>query len=1179
MRLTVWRLAVTGPVMVMVGLAGCSLLRPETTPERLAASKPAPTTTQTSTRPTTRQALNDIGLDPARAFLPLENIEPKVELPEPDEKDDRPLPPQAVKHYMAGRDLYKRWMNAEAIAELEQALRYDPGSFECHLLLGKAAARSGNIGQARNHLREAARLRPDDATCQYLLGALALDSKDEDEAMRRFRLALKCSNAEPDRAETAMAQLRLGEVLLKKGYISAALELIQAFEDAVADTSGRLWKNSDLLRSARTRRAMPALLIGQGSLLLRRYDQAADAFRRALEHEPGNLKTRVRLAQALARAGNVNEALSIARKMALDPKLVKAGVELMGWIHRDRGQPGRLADELVAMMRRHPDRADLGVMLADALIGFGQADRALKILRDLIAQKPESMEAYVRLADLYVDTGKADLAVGVLADAIVAGNGPNAAVLRAIGQIGSKTEHAVAVLNRADAIAAKTPDSYAIPYVIGLIAHRADRPQAAETWFSKTLQARSDFLPGYLSLAQLHLNRFEWSKALEVLDRADKAKLQAPSLTYLRAQAYDGMDDIAKAAQAYEKVIQADGKSVQAMVALGQLYERIGQRNKARQAYVQALKVAPAHPVAGERLIRLLLAQGDVKEAGEQLREFRQAGGEPRAVGRCLAVIISRGKMDQYRKLIRRLLDQHPRDVATLYDLATSYYSTHDYDQADEHAEKILEIKPGHQRARQLRAELARKRLDFDSAVKWYKGLLREHPNRGNWLVALAETYLDMQDYDKSAEIFEGLLKGAGKEGRSAAYRLRLITIHAAAKQYDRAVAQARAWLEAEPGNRTARRMLIEALHESGDHDQAIKLAEQWLASDDDAKDADRQGQFLHERRSLLITTYVAAKRHDQALTKLVTWLEDDPKNASLLRQLWLVLSDAKRLPEAIELCRNAVASADEPQMYQLMLAQTLLDADRYDDVLETLDEMGQTGRNELVSRLRIMTLLEAKRYDEAIEAAKRSAVRAQGDDARLSLARLLVLVHQRRGKMDLARKELEKIYEMQPKDPGVNNDLGYTWADEGLHLDKAEQMVRYALGEEPRSAAYMDSLGWVLYKKGDFGGAVHYLAKATRAQNGDDPIIYDHLGDAYWRMGDRGKARASWRKAIDLAKEDLAQGKDLSDSQMLDRAAKKLDQLEKGDAPSVADVVGKPAATQSSAPSQKGPSSASVGR
>ena len=141
---------------------------------------------------------------------------------------DKDLPAQAVKHYLAARDLFNQYMDAEAIAELERALRYDPGSYECHLLLGRAALRSGNLGLARSHLRQAAKLYPNDIHCQCLLGLVALKDNDFDEALKRFRLGLICPNADPGSALTVSTHLGLGNVLLKKGYLSAAIKQAQA---------------------------------------------------------------------------------------------------------------------------------------------------------------------------------------------------------------------------------------------------------------------------------------------------------------------------------------------------------------------------------------------------------------------------------------------------------------------------------------------------------------------------------------------------------------------------------------------------------------------------------------------------------------------------------------------------------------------------------------------------------------------------------------------------------------------------------------------------------------------------------------------------------------------------------------------------------------------------------------
>jgi tetratricopeptide (TPR) repeat protein len=287
------------------------------------------------------------------------------------------------------------------------------------------------------------------------------------------------------------------------------------------------------------------------------------------------------------------------------------------------------------------------------------------------------------------------------------------------------------------------------------------------------------------------------------------------------------------------------------------------------------------------------------------------------------------------------------------------------------------------------------------------------------------------------------------------------------------------------------------------------------------------------------------------------------------------VLFAAKRYDDAAEVCKAAIATAKQPKAYQMMLAQSYLEADRHDEALAAVKQIGASDRDELVERLDILILLDAKRYDQALKIAKRAVARAREVEVRQAMTRTLVLIYQRQGRMDLAEKELEKIYADEPGDPGINNDLGYTWGDAGKHLDKAELMVRYALGEEPRNAAYMDSLGWVLYKKGAFDEAAHYLRKATRAQGGDDPVIFDHLGDAYWRLGKEGEAKKSWQQAVALSLKERDEDKDPVDPQTLPRVRKKLEQLKRGGQPAVADVVTRAPATRGAGQAVAEPSSA----
>ena len=60
-----------------------------------------------------------------------------------------------------------------------------------------------------------------------------------------------------------------------------------------------------------------------------------------------------------------------------------------------------------------------------------------------------------------------------------------------------------------------------------------------------------------------------------------------------------------------------------------------------------------------------------------------------------------------------------------------------------------------------------------------------------------------------------------------------------------------------------------------------------------------------------------------------------------------------------------------------------------------------------------------------------------------------------------------------------------------------------------------IDSLGWAYYRLGHYDEAVQELEKAIELKPGD-PVINDHLGDAYWKVGRQLEARFQWQHAKD---------------------------------------------------------------
>jgi tetratricopeptide (TPR) repeat protein len=91
-------------------------------------------------------------------------------------------------------------------------------------------------------------------------------------------------------------------------------------------------------------------------------------------------------------------------------------------------------------------------------------------------------------------------------------------------------------------------------------------------------------------------------------------------------------------------------------------------------------------------------------------------------------------------------------------------------------------------------------------------------------------------------------------------------------------------------------------------------------------------------------------------------------------------------------------------------------------------------------------------------------------------------------------------------------------WAEKGQNLAEAELYIRRALEQEPDNAAYLDSLGWVLYQQGRYQESLPPLERAVALSAEDpDPTVHEHLGDLYDRIGRRPDAIASWEKAVAL--------------------------------------------------------------
>jgi tetratricopeptide (TPR) repeat protein len=109
----------------------------------------------------------------------------------------------------------------------------------------------------------------------------------------------------------------------------------------------------------------------------------------------------------------------------------------------------------------------------------------------------------------------------------------------------------------------------------------------------------------------------------------------------------------------------------------------------------------------------------------------------------------------------------------------------------------------------------------------------------------------------------------------------------------------------------------------------------------------------------------------------------------------------------------------------------------------------------------------------------------------------------------------MKTVIDLDPKNANALNYLGYTYADLGIRLDEAEELVREALKYKPDDGYITDSLGWVYYQRGDYETALVHLLRAAELAP-DDPVILEHVGDAYRKLDEPEKALEYYRRSLE---------------------------------------------------------------
>jgi tetratricopeptide (TPR) repeat protein len=556
---------------------------------------------------------------------------------------------------------------------------------------------------------------------------------------------------------------------------------------------------------------------------------------------------------------------------------------------------------------------------------------------------------------------------------------------------------------------------------------------------------------------------------------------------YLKAKLLEQAGDREGAVAALRLAAAHDPQSPEIQVALAEALSRAGRGDEAEERAREAVALGPGTRAASEAFAvvgRLRAARGDILEATAALesslgvqRTLASLGVPPDPAPWLLLGELKLASGDEKAALavFEELSQRTPGQGSGFRLVGMLHEDRGDLTGAERWLERALQADPTDSEARRRLAHVHESLRRFPEARDDLVALLRFDPDDEESLVALGRLALRSDDVAGAREWFARLRRSAS-DPADAALRMALVWLDAGFPEEGLAAARtAEGEVGPRPRVRFAEGIALQELHRYREAIAALRQV------------PPEAGELYLLARDSMAQALSREGNHAEAERALEPALAAHPGDARLVARRAWVLQRAGRVADAVAVLERALADRER--------AGAAPDAAGEEELWPALGE----------------ALDWAGRAADAVTALSRAASTRPRD---VGLLYALGAAYERAGQPEAALAQMRAILAIDPENVGAMNFIGYSLAERGERLDEAESLVRRALEARPRSAGFLDSLGWIAFQRGEYARAVEALERAARIA-GPDPVILDHLADAYRALRRPVDAEGAWRRAL----------------------------------------------------------------
>ncbi len=434
----------------------------------------------------------------------------------------------------------------------------------------------------------------------------------------------------------------------------------------------------------------------------------------------------------------------------------------------------------------------------------------------------------------------------------------------------------------------------------------------------------------------------------------------------------------------------------------------------------------------------------------------------------------------EYREVIGQLdsaLAYHPSDIQLLYTKARIQSSQGDYEQSNRTYQQILDLLGPDRAIHYQRISNYTRMDDTDAIIRELLKVLEMDQGNVNTLLMLSQFYLEEERIDEAAGLLEQVLQRNPQHPEAL---VNLADIHIMRGEWDKA-GDLLLGLVGDPIVSLSNKLeIVQYVLSRFSHDPDNEPLQKTAAMLVDTLIADAPDNGM--AHAMAAEFYLISENGEQSLYHLVRTTELMPENDAAWRQLVQTYYIEGMYEETIEAGLRAEEFIPQDAFILFFVGGAYFLQDDYE---QAADWLGNAA--ELPARAPFRSIILGTLGDTY----------ASLDD------------------WENADSAYEDALSLDPDNDVVLNNYAYYLSEREIRLDDAKEMALRALELNPDNAAFLDTMGWIYFKLGDYEKAHEYIRASIETGDASAEVM-EHMGDVYDKMGDPDRAHYWWQKALD---------------------------------------------------------------